>query len=241
MSDLVASAKSAAQGIKSAIAAGKEIESVVNDIQKLGVAELQAKQQFQKKRTQGYVLRSLANYRHNVLHLQRTPVMLSLISTLGGLLISGLPRVLDFFQDKSDKKQELELARVQTERELALAERGFIAQQKVEEIRTDQIAMQSEAQMQNAALDHDKKVMEKASTWVVNYVGTVRPTVTYILILELVAINFWIMWHIFSLPNVINNIDDVIKFSDVVFTSDEMAMVGGVLGFWFGARSWSKK
>lgn len=49
MSDLVASAKSAAQGIKSAIAAGKEIESVVQDIQKLGVAELQAKQQFQKK------------------------------------------------------------------------------------------------------------------------------------------------------------------------------------------------
>ena len=95
--------------------------------------------------------------------------------------------------------------------------------------------------MQNAALDHDKKVMEMASTWVVNYVGTVRPTVTYILVLELVAINFWIMWHIFSLPNVINNIDDVIKFSDVVFTSDEMAMVGGVLGFWFGARSWAKK
>ncbi len=49
MSDLVASAKSAAQGIKSAIAAGKEIESVVQDIQKLGVAELQAKQEFQKK------------------------------------------------------------------------------------------------------------------------------------------------------------------------------------------------
>jgi len=49
MSDLVASAKSATQGIKSAIAAGKEIESVVQDIQKLGVAELQAKQQFQKK------------------------------------------------------------------------------------------------------------------------------------------------------------------------------------------------
>ena len=104
--------------------------------------------------------------------------MLSLISTLGGLLISGLPRVLDFFQDKSDKEQELKLAQLQTERELALAERGFIAQQKVEEIRTDQIAMQSEAQMQNAALDHDKKVMERASTWVVNYVGTVRPTIT---------------------------------------------------------------
>lgn len=167
--------------------------------------------------------------------------MLSLISTLGGLLISGLPKVLDFFQDKADKKHEMELARVQTERELALAERGFIAQQKVEEIRTDQIAMQSEAQMQNAALDHDKKVLDKASKWVVNYVGTVRPTITYLFVLELIIINIWVMWHIFSLPNVINSIDDVLKFADVVFSEDEMAMLGGIIGFWFGSRGWSKK
>lgn len=167
--------------------------------------------------------------------------MLSLISTLGGLLISGLPRVLDFFQDKNDKKQELDLARIQTERELALAERGFLAQQKIEEIRTDQVAMQSEAQMTVAALDHDKKVLDKASKWVVNYVGTVRPTITYILVLELVAINIWIMWHIFSLPNVLNNIDDVIKFADVVFSESEMSMLGGIIGFWFGSRGWSKK
>lgn len=167
--------------------------------------------------------------------------MLSLISTLGGLLISGLPRVLDFFQDKNDKKQELDLARLQTERELALAERGFLAQQKIEEIRTDQIAMQSEAQMTVAALDHDKKVLDKASKWVVNYVGTVRPTITYILVLELVAINIWIMWHIFSLPNVLNNMDDVIKFADVVFSESEMSMLGGIIGFWFGSRGWSKK
>ena len=167
--------------------------------------------------------------------------MLSLLSTLGGLLISGLPKVLDFFQDKADKKHEMELARVQTERELALAERGFIAQQKVEEIRTDQIAMQSEVKMTEAALAHDAKILDKSSKWVVNYVGTVRPTVTYILILELVAINMWIMWHIFSMPGVINNIDDVLKFADVVFSQDEMAMLGGIVGYWFGSRGWAKK
>lgn len=167
--------------------------------------------------------------------------MLSLLSTLGGLLISGLPKLLDFFQDKADKKHEMELARVQTERELALAREGFIAQQKVEELRTDQIAMQSEASMQQAALAHDAKILDKSSKWVVNYVGTVRPTVTYILILELVAINMWIMWHIFSLPNAINSIEDVIKFADVVFSEDEMAMLGGIVGYWFGSRGWAKK
>ena len=108
--------------------------------------------------------------------------MLSLISTFAGILTSGLPSLLGFFQDKADKKQELELARMQTERELALAERGFIAQQKVEEIRTDQIAMQTEAQMQNAALAHDQKIMERASTWVVNLNGIVRPAVTFLFV-----------------------------------------------------------
>jgi hypothetical protein len=167
--------------------------------------------------------------------------MLSLLSTLGGLLISGLPKVLDFFQDKADKKHEMELAKIQTERELALAREGFLAQQKVEEIRTDQIAMQSEAQMQQAALAHDAKILEKSSKWVVNYVGTVRPTITYMLVLELIAINVWIMWHIFSMPNVITSIDDVLKFADVVFSEDEMAMLGGIIGYWFGSRGWAKK
>lgn len=167
--------------------------------------------------------------------------MLSLISTLGGLLISGLPRVLDFFQDKSDKAHELELARMQTEREMQMMERGFLAQQRMEEIRTDQVAMQAEAQMQNAALDHDKKVMERASTWVVNYVGTVRPTVTYIFVLELVAINAWISWNIFKMPHLLATVGDVTAIADVIFSSDEMAMLGGIIGFWFGSRGWSKK
>ena len=167
--------------------------------------------------------------------------MLSLISTLGGLLISGLPRFLDFFQDKSDKKHELALAQMQTERELALAREGFLAQQRIEEIRTDQVAMQTEAQMQNAALAHDEKIMEKASPWIVNYVGTVRPTVTYIFVLELVAINMFLAWNIFVMPGVITNMDDVVKMANVVFSEDEMAMLGGIIGFWFGSRGWSKK
>jgi len=167
--------------------------------------------------------------------------MLSLFSTLGGLLISGLPSVLGFFQDKSDKAHELELARMQTEREIQMMERGFIAQQKVEEIRTDQVEMQTAAQMQNAALDHDKKVMERASTWVVNYVGTVRPTVTYLFVIELIAINLWLCYQLFKIPNLINGIDDLSVIGELIFSSDEMAMLGGIIGFWFGSRNWDKK
>lgn len=167
--------------------------------------------------------------------------MLSLLSTLGGLLISGLPKLLEFFQNKADQKHELELARVQTERELQLAAAGFAAQAKVEEIRSDQIAMQTEAQMTQAALAHDEKVLEKASRWVANYVGTVRPTITYIFVLELVAINGFMAYYLWSHPGLIESIEDVIKYSDLIFSQDEMAMLGGIIGFWFGSRGWGKK
>lgn len=52
MSDIdpiLTAAKGAAQGIKSAIQSGKELSSAVDDIQRLGVAELQAKQAFKQK------------------------------------------------------------------------------------------------------------------------------------------------------------------------------------------------
>jgi hypothetical protein len=174
--------------------------------------------------------------------------MLSLISTLGGLLISGLPKLLEHFQNKADQKHELALARVQTERDLQMAAAGFAAQARVEEIRTEQVAMQTQAQMAEteakmteAALKHDEKVLEKASKWVANYVGTVRPTVTYIFVFELVAINVFMCFYLWSNPQLIQGMDDVIRYSDILFSSDEMAMLGGIIGFWFGSRNWSKK
>jgi len=167
--------------------------------------------------------------------------MLSLFSTLGGLLISGLPKLLEFFQNKADQAHELRLAQVQTERELQLAAAGFAAQARVEEIRTEQVAMETDARMTEAALEHDKKILDNASKWVANYVGTVRPTVTYIFVLELVCINAFMAWYLYQQPGLITSIDDVIRYSDLIFSSDEMAMLGGIVGFWFGSRQWSKK
>ena len=166
--------------------------------------------------------------------------MLSLLSTLGGILLGGLPKLLDYFQSKQDQKHELALARAQSERELALAAQGFAAQAKVEEIRSDQIAMQTEAAMTQGAQDHDKKVLEKASKWVANYIGTVRPTVTYLFVLELLAINGFLAFYLWSHPELIKSIDDVIKYSELIFSSDEMSMLGGIIGFWFGSRGFKK-
>ena len=167
--------------------------------------------------------------------------MFSLLSTLGGLLISGLPKLLEYFQNKADQKHELALANIQVQMQLQMMAQGFAAQQKVEEIRTDQIAMETDAQMTVAAYDHDKQIMEKAAGWVVTYMGTVRPTVTYLFVLELCAINAWIAYYVHTHPGLVINIDELIRLSEVIFSSDEMSMLGAIIGFWFGSRSWSKK
>jgi hypothetical protein len=100
---------------------------------------------------------------------------------------------------------------------------------------------EAEAGMVQGAQEHDKAVLAKASTWVANYVGTVRPTVTYIFIFELVAINAFLCFYLWQHPGLITSIDDVIRYSDLIFSGDEMAMLGGIVGFWFGSRNWSKK
>jgi hypothetical protein len=168
--------------------------------------------------------------------------MLSLISTLGGLLVSGLPKLLEFAQNKADQKHEMEMARVQNERELQMAERGFLAQAKVEEIRTDQVMMQSDAKMTEAALAHDQKVLEKSSRWAVNYVATVRPTVTYIFVLELVLINMGMVYFLLFKEGLGTlSVEQFIIATDLIFSSDEMAMLGAIIGYWFGSRGWQKK
>jgi hypothetical protein len=166
--------------------------------------------------------------------------MLSLISSAIGFFASGLPKVLEYFQDKADKAHELKLAQMQTERELQLAKEGFIAQAKIEEIKTEQIAMQTDAQRQGAALEHDKAIMARASTWVVNMNGIVRPAVTFIFVVELVLINIALAsWFMFS--GEVKSVEDMVRASDVIFSEDEMALLSGIISFWFGSRQWGKK
>ena len=167
--------------------------------------------------------------------------MISLFSTLGGLLISMFPKLMELFQNRNDQKHEAELARIQTERELQLAAAGFAAQAKIEEVRTDQVAIQADAAMTQAAYAHDAKVLERAAPWVSTFVGTVRPVVTYMFVLELLFINLGLGWYVWTHPEMIKSVDDLIRIGNEIFSDDEMAMLGGIIGFWFGSRGANKK
>jgi hypothetical protein len=161
--------------------------------------------------------------------------MLTLISTILGFASGGLPKVLDFVQDRGDKKHELALMAVQRERELALAKEGFIAQAAIEEIKTEQVAMQTQAQERVAMYRHDMKLGEGASTWVINLRASVRPIVTYCFVGLLVVIDLVGLWYAYATGV------DLVEAMDAVFSDDEMAILAAIIAFWFGSQAFNKK
>lgn len=160
--------------------------------------------------------------------------MLSILSGLLGIGSSALPSILQFFQQKGDQKHELTMARLQNEREMAMAQAGFASQEKIEEIRADEISMQTYAQEREALYAHDMKMMDKASQGVVDLNAKVRPYIAFTFVGLLVFVDVaglgWAMWKGVDFVTAMNN----------CFSDDEMAIVSSIIGFYFGSRQWEK-
>lgn len=161
--------------------------------------------------------------------------MLTIVSTLLGFFSSGLPKVLDFFQDKSDKKHELELVRMQTERELQMAERGYIAQQKVEEIKLDQTQTEGYYAERQSLYQHDIEIGKGASQWVTNLRACVRPAITFGLFALLVIVDIAGIWYAWS------HGADFKTMMDTVWDDETQAIWASIIAFWFGTQAFSKK
>ena len=161
--------------------------------------------------------------------------MLSILSSILGFATAGLPNILGFFQQKGDQKHEREMAQLQNAQAMAMAEKGFVAQEKIAAIELEGTYAETYAQEREALYDHDKKLVEGGSQTVKNWNAMVRPVVAFIFVGELVLINFvTLFWAMYSGV-------DFVTASDTVFSTDEMAIVASIIGFYFGARTWEKK
>jgi hypothetical protein len=168
--------------------------------------------------------------------------MLTLLSTLISFLMGGLPKLLDFFQDKSDKAHELELAQMQIQRELEMRKAGFEAQERVEQIHTEQMQIQAQSATQEFKLQerqalyaHDIAIGQGASTWVINARAMVRPALTYGMFLLLVFVDvagFLYAWH----SNVPFN-----DCLDQLWDNDTQLIWASIVAFWFGSQAFEKK
>lgn len=161
--------------------------------------------------------------------------MLSILSGILGFATSGLPNVLQFFQQKGDQKHELQMAKLDMERTLALAEKGYASQERIEEFRTDQVEMQTYAEERAALYKHDEKLQENASPFIRSLSASVRPVVTYCFVFLLLFTDIaGMVWAIKT------GVDFTTALT-LIFSDEEMAIVASIIGFWFGTRTWDKK
>ena len=171
--------------------------------------------------------------------------MLTLLSTLISFLMGGLPKILDFFQDRADKNHEMALAQLQIQRELEMRKLGFEAQERVENIHTQQLEMETksnekmsviaaqQAEMQ-AIYAHDTALNEGTSQWMKNLRASVRPVITYGFFFLLVGIDAALVWHGFT-----NNV----SFTDManqLWDDDTQALFASIIAFHFGGRAFGK-
>ena len=160
--------------------------------------------------------------------------MMTIISTVISFLMGGVPKLLDMFQDSKDKKHELELARMQTEREMQMMKEGYAAQAKVEEIRTDQVAIQSDAQVHMALLQHDIESAKGASLWVINARAMVRPAITYGMFGLLVFVDVFGFIYAFKTGVDFNTA------LDQLWDDDSQQIFASIIAFYFGGQAFKK-
>ena len=171
--------------------------------------------------------------------------MMTLLSTLISFLMSGTPKILEYFQDRADKKHELELAKMQTERELQMLERGYAAQAKIEEIKTDQLEIETNAQTTQAVIGaqqaemqalyaHDIAIGQGASQWVVDLRAATRSILTVGFYALLVLLDVGIFVH-----GMVHGAD----FNDManqLWDEDTRIMFAAIITFHFGGRAFGK-
>jgi hypothetical protein len=171
--------------------------------------------------------------------------MLTVFSTFVSFLMGGLPKILDFFQDKSDKSHELKLAQMQTERELQLAAAGYVAQQRIEEIKLDEIKTQSASAEKVSLIDaqsaemqaiyaHDTSLNEGTSKWMKDLRASVRPVITYGFFFLLVAIDAVIAYK--GLTTGV----DFVQLAEQLWDDETQALFAAIISFHFGGRAFGK-
>ena len=143
--------------------------------------------------------------------------MLSLLGSVLGFGTSFLPKVMDFFQDKQDKKHELAIMEVQ------IRQQKEVAVQQLEMVNVEADIREIEA-IQKSVKNTDVK-------WIDGLRGSVRPVITYcffglFIFVELSAYVSLTASEISSLQAV-----------QLVWSDEVMGLFAAVLSFWFGGRA----
>jgi len=168
--------------------------------------------------------------------------MLTLFSSLISFLMGGLPKFLEFIQDRADKKHELALAAMQTERELTLKKAGLEAQERIEHIHTEHLQIQADVTNNQTALQerqalyaHDIALGQGASTWVIDMRAATRSVITYgmyVMFMFVEVFGFYYAWRTGVAFDVA---------MDQLWDDETQIIWACIVSYWFGGQAFKSK
>ena len=149
--------------------------------------------------------------------------MLTLLGSLLGFATSFAPKIFDFFQERADRAHEL-----------AMIDRQMEQMKLGGELRLQEINAQADIAQAKAIYRHDSSI--KSATWVDNLRGSVRPIITYLLVVTFIAIKGAGLYALIA-------IECMAIYQALPAIGDDQfnAMLAAVISFWFGSRAMNRK
>jgi hypothetical protein len=145
--------------------------------------------------------------------------MFSLLGSLLGFGTSFLPKVMDYFQDKQDKKHELQLMDKQLEQQIQ------IGNQKL-----DMVHVEADIRETEALLKSQTALTKSSSQWITDLAASVRPFITYLLFIEFMALTLLLAG---------GYIDNAMY--SLIWSDEVVGVWAAVISFWFGSRTFNRK
>ena len=142
--------------------------------------------------------------------------MLSLLGSVLGFGTSFIPKVFDFFQDKSDKKHELAMMEVQ------IRQQKELAVQKLDIVNVEADIREVEA--------IQKSIQPTGVKWIDGLRGSVRPVITYCFFGLFIFVE--VSAYLGLTAAGVTSLDAV----NLVWSDEVMALFSAIIAFWFGGR-----
>lgn len=167
----------------------------------------------------------------------------TLISGLFGGVGAG---VQNYIQHKQENAKEIELAKIQSENQIKLAELNitqYKAQESIQESKTIETQYNTEARIKEAEISEyeafTKAVTQQTGIWqsdstlsnISNFItATLRPFVTYIFLITILVLVFYCIKN----QKIFN--EDILIVLETLLT-----IFDGILSYWFVRRSFEKR
>ena len=126
---------------------------------------------------------------------------------------------MDYFQDKQDKKHELQLMDKQLEQQIQ------IGNQKL-----DMVHVEADIRETEALLKSQSSLNRQSSQWITDLAASVRPFITYLLFVEFMGLTMLLAG---------GYIDNAMY--SLIWSDEVVGVWAAVISFWFGSRTFNRK